>query len=126
MIDITCFGDDVCENGRFIIITASENDMISKNNVSNVYFDCNGSQSCHDGIITVIGIDDFELNCNGMEACLGLVVTSKSINSPHGAFKLACNGNLSCEKIAVDAVSMNSVNIICGDGYLPCYDMQVN
>ena len=126
MVNITCFGNNACQHGKFIIQTGVDNYVAPNNTDSNFYFDCNGIQSCGGGLIAVIGIDNFELNCHGTEACKNADITSKSINGPKGIFALNCYGNSSCDRISIDCVSMNYVNINCSDEVLTCYEMQVN
>ena len=126
MVNISCSGDDSCENGRFIIQTESDDYITTDNSVSGIHFDCNGIQSCKNGIVAVIGMDAFELNCDGTEACIHLDVTSKASNGANGIFTLNCNGTSSCDRVSIDGVSMNSVNVNCENGHLACFDVQVN
>ena len=127
---IRCDGNSACFDGMFMIDTPtlninSDNNILS-NDMPRIYAECIGIDSCNNGIISVTGLNYFEMNCFGNTSCDELGLTLVSLNDEiSGILELNCHGSYSCEDSVIDATTLEAVNINCFEGSVPCHNIQV-
>ena len=133
-VNIECIGIESCEWSIFIIDTPSlnknaDNNILSNINIPRINMVCNGNNSCHYGVLTIVGLNNFELNCSGVCACDDFGLTLLSLDTMDlndtSSLTVNCNGYESCDDIMIDATTLDCVNVHCLDGLLPCKNMQV-
>ena len=133
-VNIECIGTQSCEYSIFIIDTPSlnknaDNNILSNSNIQRINMICTGFESCSDGILTIIGLNNFELNCSHTRACNDFALTLLSLDhmdtNDTSTLTLNCNGNYNCDDVLLDGSTLNNINVNCLNGTMPCDNMQV-
>ena len=133
-MDIKCLDNRGCTDSIFIIDTPSLNSnanndiMLSNGNKSRINIECNGIRSCEKSIISVTGVDYFQLNCDGKHSCrrMHLSVSSLNINETSGKLVLNCNAAHSCNTAYINGLSLRYLTINCVNKVDSCGFMEVS
>ena len=127
--NIHCIGVGSCLYSVITVDTPginsnSDNNIIS-NSIARIDIICFGENSCEESVMTIIGVNNFELNCTAPHSCEEMGFTMTSLNVPSGILTVNCDGRESCEDMIVTGITLDTVNINCFSGTRTCHNMQV-
>ena len=102
----------------------SDNNIIS--NKQRIHFECHG-KGCQEATITIIGVNNFELDCDGFDACYKLALTVTSLDDiPSGTLTVKCQGSWACDALVINGITLKNIDIDCISGNDMCRSLQVN